>query len=126
MPSAEWNLVVEVGSSAVIPVLDVVNLTSMKGHVAIGYRAGRVHGLEGPSLIGRGQTFGSSDVDGNAASVEHDGDDVGLAGQATDGFDGQFDAKVGSARAVRGETRVRSLCERVEIDVDHDFGPWSE
>ena len=35
MPAAEWNLVVEVGSAAVLPVIDVVNLASVERDVTV-------------------------------------------------------------------------------------------
>ena len=35
MPGTKWNLIVEVGSAAVLPKVDVVNLTSMERHVAV-------------------------------------------------------------------------------------------
>ena len=75
---AEGHHVVEVGWAAVFPVVDVVDLAVVVWGVALGYRAGGVDGLECSSLGGGGESFASSDVDGDAVAVEDDGDDVGL------------------------------------------------
>ena len=53
--TAERNLIVHVGATAVFPVIDVVDLAVMEADVAIGYRARRVDRFECAALVDGGQ-----------------------------------------------------------------------
>lgn len=57
-------------------------------------------------------------------SAENHRNDLGVAGEAADGFDRNF---LTQRRAAGGggsiDVEAETVCEGVEIDVDDDFGP---
>lgn len=124
VPRAERNLVVEVGVAAVFPVVDVVDLTSVKWNIAVRNRTRGVHRFERSPLMDCGQPFRSPDVERDSMSAENHRNDLGVAGEAADGFDRNF---LTQRRAAGGggsiDVEAETVCEGVEIDVDDDFGP---
>ena len=86
--TAERHQVVKVGRPAVFPGREVMWFAMGELHGAVGERTGCVGGGQGPSLVDRGQSFCFSDVEWNALTVQHDRDDVGVTGEASQGFHG--------------------------------------
>lgn len=118
VPRAQRNLVVEVGPTTVLPVVDVMDLASVIRNVAVGNCTRGVHRLERPPLVDGCQAFGSSDIERDAVSTENHGDDLGLAGETPDRLDRNVDTIDGSA----GRGRMPTMGERREIDVHDYFG----
>ena len=86
--AAQGDEVVEVGWSAVFPGCEVMWFAVSELHGAVGKRTSGVNRGQGPSLVDRGQSFCFSDVEWNALTVQHDRDDVGVTGEASQGFHG--------------------------------------
>ena len=95
-----------------------MNLATVVRHVAIGNGAGGVDRFQRSALVDGGQAFRPSDIDGNAVTVEHHRDDVGLAGQSSGGLGGNIGSEVSTA----GGVGVRTAGESGQIDVHHHFG----
>ena len=104
--------------AAVAPFCEVVDVAVAEADGAVGCGAGLVHGAKCSALIGAGEAFGSSDVDDSAFAVQHDRDDVGLAGQASHRGWWEGLSVVGLAHAVV----VEAGAEGVEVDEHEQFG----
>jgi hypothetical protein len=109
----------EIGGAAVLPGLEVVGVAPGGGRGAVRPLAGAGAGEHGAALGGGGEPAGPADVEGLAGATEHDGDQVGLAGEAA--------SSVGRQRGAVGElavaTFVQAVGEGVGIEEDGDRGP---
>ena len=126
MSIAQGHLIVEVGQAAILPIVDVMHLTPVERNVAIGDGTCRVMRFERSALMHGRQTFGPSDIDRHASSVEYNRNDVGLTGQTAGRFDGKVDAEIRSARGSTRPRRAGAPCQQIEIDVHDDFGSGPE
>ena len=87
--AAEQDEVVEVGGAAVGPVDDVVGVAHDRWAGAAGEGAVSVAGDQGAPQGGGDQSVGAADVEDLAVGAEADRDELGVAGQAADGGDGE-------------------------------------
>jgi hypothetical protein len=111
---------VEVGVAVVgVPFVEVMDLAVVEGYVAVADAAGAVDRSEGASLVVGGESAAASHVERDAVAVQHDRDDVGVAGETAQGLDRQWGAVVEFAH--RG--LVEALRDRREVDQGEDFGP---
>ena len=90
VPFAEREHVGDVGRSLVLPPGDVMDPAGLEAHLAAGMTTGSVHRPKGTALFAGGEASGSAVIEGNAVSAEHDGDDLGVAGESADRRDRQF------------------------------------
>jgi hypothetical protein len=82
---ADGDEVVEVGGSAVFPVVDVVDVAPVEGSVALGVGAlVVVAGCQRESLGGGGEAGACAHVEYGVVGVQDCGDDPGFAGEFTD------------------------------------------
>jgi len=116
---AEEREVGHIGGAAVGPVDDVVAVAPARWPVAAGEHAPTVADRERSPLRRGDRATGAADVDGHAGTVEHDGDDAGIAGQPA--------GRVGRDRLAGRVDGRRSRCpsEVVEPDRDGDGGAAS-
>ena len=97
---AQQRQVVGVGGSAVGPVLDVMRVTSRRRGVTAGPYTAAVAGDEGAAQCLADVPGAPADVDDASFGVEHGGDDLGVAGEASQCRSGESLAAVGDAGAV--------------------------
>ncbi len=81
-------------------------------------RTGAIHRPQRGALWGGGQASGSSDVEGHAVAAEHDGDEVGVAGVASCGFDRDR----GPVGVLTHAVVVTPLGQRDQVDQHRDLG----
>ena len=87
--AAEQHQVVECGVAAVGPVLDVVGVAGDGGSGAAGEGAVLVAGDQGVPEGSGDESAGAAEVEELGLGAEHDGQDVGVAGQGADRGRGQ-------------------------------------
>ena len=89
----------------------------LEAHLAAGMATGSVHRPKGTALFAGGEASGSAVIEGNAVSAEHDGDDVGVAGESADRRHRQF----GPISGLGDGGLVDAVHEGVVVDQHNDF-----
>ena len=117
VPFAEREHVGDVGRSPVLPPRDVMDPARLEAHLAAGMTTRSVHRSKGTALFAGGEASGSAVIEGNAVPAEHDGDDLGVAGESADRRDRQLDPVSGLGNG----GLMDALDEGVVVDQHDDF-----
>ncbi|MCU1361489.1 MAG: hypothetical protein JWN99_2778 [Ilumatobacteraceae bacterium] len=116
--AAQRHEVVEIGTSAVAPVANVVQNAVMEGHPATGHCARRIHGSHGTPLWRSGNALSATDIARHAVAAQHNRNDVRDASEPSQRFDGEIEVAVDlDARVL-----VQSLPQGRVIDDDDELG----
>ena len=118
MARAEWNQIVERRDSTVLPVVDVVGFAVLEGNGALGHGTGFVNRPQGPTLMNGCKAFASPDIERDTLTSEHHRDDLGIAREASDGFDREAYSVLRRGDSTGSETSG----ERFEPDMHDDLG----
>lgn len=79
------NHVVEIGATAVFPIVDVVNLAVVEGHCTFGHGARGVCCFECSTLASGGESLGATDIERRSGTIQNERNDAGFTGHATNG-----------------------------------------
>lgn len=114
----QWDEVLQISWAAMFPRCDVMRFAMSELHRAVRIGACSVFGGQGPSLVDRGQSFGPPNIEWDAFTAQHDRNDVGVASEPSECFEGEFDAVLRDWQARFGD----AIAEVGQVNVNQDLG----